>query len=188
MSKVVFDRILGRNCAPTFKGIKAASLISLPVSSYDECKCWLEQYIPAMCQHGIKYIVLAIEARHILVLIYNEKQLELILAHSKARHILAQYGYPQNGGLKALLMHLKSRCRASDEFPHEIGLFLDYPPDDVQGFIIHKGSNFRYAGYWKIYVNEAATRAFFDRITACTEAFCNKLDSGIPMTDLLIAG
>ncbi len=188
MSKVVFDRILGRNCAPTFKGIKAASLISLPVSSYDECRCWLDQYIPAMCRHGIKYMVLAAEPSHVLILIYNEERLRLILTHSAARRILDWYGYPRQGGLPELLTHLRKRCRESDEFPHEIGLFLDYPPADVRGFIIHKGGSFRYAGYWKIYVNEAATRAFFDRITACTEAFCNKLDNGIPMTDLLMAG
>ncbi len=27
----------------------------------------------------------------------------------------------------------------SGEFPHEVGLFLSYPPEDVKGFIDHRG-------------------------------------------------
>ena len=34
----------------------------------------------------------------------------------------------------------------SGEFPHEVGLFLGYPPEDVKGFIDHRANNFKCAG------------------------------------------
>ena len=37
------------------------------------------------------------------------------------------------------------------DFPHELGLFLGYPVEDVEGFIRHNGKNYLYSGYWKVY-------------------------------------
>ena len=31
----------------------------------------------------------------------------------------------------------------SGEFPHEVGLFLSYPPEDVKGFIDHRANDFK---------------------------------------------
>ena len=38
-------------------------------------------------------------------------------------------------------------------FPHEIGVFLEYPLLDVKGFLKNNGKNFIYSGYWKVYGN-----------------------------------
>ena len=187
MSKDAFEHILGRHCAPTFSGIKAASLISLPRAAYGKCEVWLKQYALFLQQRGIKFILLATMSQRVLVLIYHEKQLANALNQLAARHLLGQYGYPEAATLAELLKHLQQRCQLAKEFPHEIGLFLDYPPADVQGYITHQGQDFCYAGYWKIYHNEATTRALFDQITACTESFCYQLDHGVPMEKLLAA-
>ena len=40
--------------------------------------------------------------------------------------------------------------RESGEFPHEVGLFLSYPPEDVKGFIDHRANNFKCAGLWTV--------------------------------------
>lgn len=53
------------------------------------------------------------------------------------------------------------------EFPHEIGIFLGYPIWDVEGFIEHKGQNYKFCGYWKVYQDvEGAKLKFkeYDRI------------------------
>lgn len=44
--------------------------------------------------------------------------------------------------LEQLLERLSGRISASEDFPHEIGLFLGYPVDDVTGFIQNKGRNY----------------------------------------------
>ena len=38
-------------------------------------------------------------------------------------------------------------------FPHEIGLLLGYPAEDVKGFIENQGRRSLYSGYWKVYSN-----------------------------------
>lgn len=49
----------------------------------------------------------------------------------------------------------------SGEFPHEVGLFLSYPPEDVKGFIDHRTNNFKCAGLWKVYGDEEKARSLF---------------------------
>ena len=46
----------------------------------------------------------------------------------------------------------------SGEFPHEVGLFLSYPPEDVKGFIDHRANDFKCAGLWKVYGDEEKAR------------------------------
>lgn len=52
----------------------------------------------------------------------------------------------------------------SGEFPHEVGLFLSYPPEDVKGFIAHRANDFKCAGLWKVYGNEEKARSLFAKI------------------------
>ena len=43
------------------------------------------------------------------------------------------------------------RLQRFEAFPHEIGLFLSYPPEDVRRFIEHKGHESKCEGCWKVY-------------------------------------
>lgn len=46
------------------------------------------------------------------------------------------------------------------EFPHEVGLFLGYPPEDVEGFIENKARSCKITGYWKVYSDEEKAKRF----------------------------
>ena len=48
---------------------------------------------------------------------------------------------------------LKKRFKILKKTPHEIGIFLGYPLNDVKSFIIYKGKNFKISGCWKVYDN-----------------------------------
>ena len=53
------------------------------------------------------------------------------------------------------------RLQRFEAFPHEIGLFLSYPPEDVRGFIEHKGHESKCDGCWKVYGDaERAKKTF----------------------------
>ena len=43
------------------------------------------------------------------------------------------------------------RMAQSEGFPHEVGLFLGYPPEDVRGFMECRAKGFRCVGCWKVY-------------------------------------
>ena len=67
---------------------------------------------------------------------------------------------------------LSLRLRQFHEFPHEIGLFLGYPPDDVEGFIENREKAFKCPGYWKVYGDEEKAKAQFHVISICTACYC----------------
>lgn len=60
------------------------------------------------------------------------------LGKSGVAAFLAQYGY-QSIDIDYALNRLRERFNAGEDFPHEIGLFLDYPLGDVIGFIENEG-------------------------------------------------
>ena len=70
-------------------------------------------------------------------------------------------------------MKLIERLRAYDEFPHEIGLFLSYPPEDVKGFIEHHAADFKYAGLWKVYGDEQRARDLFENTSGARRSIAN---------------
>ena len=57
----------------------------------------------------------------------------------------------------------------------------------MKGFIDHRANDFKCAGLWKVYGDEAAARALFARYAACTEEFCGKLMAGQRFEDLVVA-
>ena len=66
-----------------------------------------------------------------------------------SRELLRQAGYA-NESCARCVAQLIRRFRESGEFPHEVGLFLSYPPEDVKGFIDHRANGFKCAGLGKV--------------------------------------
>ena len=93
---------------------------------------------------------------------------------------------PKGTGSEQCLMQLIERLRAYDEFPHEIGLFLSYPPEDVKGFIEHHAADFKYAGLWKVYGDEQRARDLFAKYRRCTEIYCERLHAGLSIAQLAV--
>ena len=54
--------------------------------------------------------------------------------------------------MRCLIERLQNR----EDFPHEIGLFLSYPPEDVQGFIDNRAHNYKRICAWKVYGDEGS--------------------------------
>lgn len=187
MGTLDFEDLLGRHCAPTFRGLKAASLVAFPQMDRAELTRRLKKYQGDLEKSGIVTLRLLEAEDRVLVLFYRPEALRQRLEEPAARRILAAYGYPPTAEPALLLAYLRCRLRGAGTFPHEIGLFLGYPPQDVAGFIRHRGRNFVCCGFWKVYDNAPAAQACFALYQACTMAFCRQLRQGVPLTDLLQA-
>ena len=72
-------------------------------------------------------------------------------------------------------------------FPHEIGLFLDYPVADVVGFARKGGADWKLCGYWKVYHDVEAARERFACFDACRACLCRMLAAGNTISQLLCA-
>ena len=81
---------------------------------------------------------------------------------------------------------LSSRLEEHKDFPHEIGLFLGYPPEDVKGFIDNNGKNFKSLGYWKVYGDVNKANELFDKYRKCQKILLDRLNMGYTLKQLVI--
>ena len=100
---------------------------------------------------------------------------------------LAQYGY-SSIDVGDALARLQVRFNAvEDHFPHEIGLFLDYPLSDVAGFIANRGRNCKLLGCWKVYGDEYAAQKLFARFKKCQDVYSRLWNNGKSILQLTVA-
>ena len=68
-------------------------------------------------------------------------------------------------------------------FPHEIGVFLGYPLDDVIGFIEHKP--YYLVGDWKVYQNVNEAKKQFDVFKQAKEQMLNEIHNGYELSQII---
>ena len=136
--------------------------------------------------HGLCLLPLRFTEGKALLYLYRPAALRRDLRGQTAEALLADAGYPC-GSCGRCVAQLVRRMRGSAEFPHEVGLFLSYPPEDVKGFIAHRANDFKCAGLWKAYGNEEKARSLFAKYKKCTEIYCALWQSGSKLEQLAVA-
>ena len=173
-----FEKKVGYHCSAVLMGLKPSNLVSFSKKEVDSISEYAETYSEKLKQEGIRMEVICSCKKHDLLFVYRPKELEKYLCHEEAREILRQDGYPENASLEELLAHLKRRFEEKTEFPHEIGLFLGYPLEDVKGFQKYKGSACKMCGYWKVYGDVDKARDMFAQFDRCKTFIQKQLQAG----------
>lgn len=172
-----FGQKLAFHTAPTLLGIKCTSLFSLSYAEFD-LDFHTEYFNRKAAAKGLKSRILRSCGDRALMLVYSEKLLGKRLGDDNVRSVLAEYGYPEKNSLEECLDRLSMRICESEIFPHEIGIFLGYPVEDVVGFIENKGENFKLCGAWKVYGSVENAKRTFSNYDKCITFLCNKLNEG----------
>lgn len=179
------ENALVRYCAPTLAGLKTGGLFRFP---YPAAKALREDMVKINRQlnaRGVAARPLQYKAGWALIYIYRPDRLRQDLSGSRARDLLLEYGYsPDDPG--HCIGRLSLRLRAAGEFPHEIGLFLGYPPTDVYGFIQNRGQNCKCSGCWKVYGDPAYAKKQFARFKKCSAIYRQKLREGTALLRLTV--
>lgn len=165
MRDAKFEHILANHCAPVLMGTKLSNLISVSKMDFASNEEFLSNYKSLLKPYGIAIEKLCECEERMQLFVYNEERLARYLKKSRIAKFLSEYGYESND-LDVCISVLKSKLRHF-EFPHEIGIFLGFPLDDVIGFIENQGQNYVFCRYWKVYHNpELAKRTFnlYDRL------------------------
>ena len=118
--------------------------------------------------------------------LYRPARLRRDLADGGAQALLRQSGYGCESCGRCIAQLIR-RLQAGGEFPHEVGLFLSYPPEDVQGFIDHRACDFKCAGLWKVYGDEQQAQRLFSRFKHCTEDYCARWQTGWDIDRLAVS-
>lgn len=172
-----FTQKLAHHASPVILGVKPANLFSLDRASYDLDAC-VAQFRRNTGRYGLRIRVICRCESRALLLVFRLALVEKVLQDPERRAVLTQYGYDTSWDAEACLTHLSGRIAASTSFPHETGIFLGYPAEDVLGFIEHGGENCKMTGFWKVYGDLDAAQRTFSVYTQCREALCEKLEQG----------
>lgn len=181
-----FERALIEQCAPTLAGVKVASLFR--VVGLEDARACVQFWDGALSPLGVRVIMLkecpAADAG--MIYVYRERWLRRLLAQPSIAAFLAELGYDPAQGIK-MLQQLSHRFCLEQEYPHEIGVFLGYPLEDVIGFITHRGRDFTCCGPWKCYGDPAPAQRRFARYRACTAQLKALYHAGTPLRELVTA-
>lgn len=177
------EELIVRHCAPTLANLKTGSLFVCPIADKPSFFSSLRSLNELLVPKGLRALPLRIREYSALVYLYRPSRLKKDLEDPAAIKILQDHGYSCYG---KCLPKLIERVRASEEFPHEIGLFLGYPPEDVQGFLDHRPC--KCSGCWKVYGDENKAKKTFDLYKKCERVYCQQLARGIDIKRLTVAG
>ncbi len=173
-------------CSPTLASLKMGNIFNYPFSGVDDTDEQLTQWNQTLSEKGVRLTVLRRSKSSALVYVYRPAVLQKRLEERKIRRFLKQYGYAYFGE-RQTLNRLCQRLAEGDGFPHEIGVFLGYPLDDVKAFIRNDGKNSLYTGCWKVYFHQNEAIRTFERFKKCSRIYSQLWAGGRSVQKLTVA-
>lgn len=180
------EEILIRQGAPTLAGIKTGSLFPCPCEDREDLLADIRRLNRRLSPKGLCLLPIRFLEGQALLYLYRPAELRRDLRDARVSELLRQAGYEDESCARCVA-RLACRFRESGEFPHKVGLFLSYPPEDVKGFIAHRANDFKCAGLWKVYGDEEKARALFAKYKKCTEIYCALWQTGSKLEQLAVA-
>lgn len=179
------DAFLVEHCAPTFAGLKTGNLFRISYADIEAFREELRELNGILKRKGLRAVPVRMTAEFALVYLYRPDFLKRDLGSEEATRLLKSLGYePQS--VNRSVAFLARMMREKEVFPHEVGLFLGYPPEDVLGFMKSSREGVKCVGYWKVYGDEARARAAFWRFQRCREVFEENVQRGRKLETLIV--
>lgn len=143
------EEMFVQHCSPTLAGIKTGNLFTCAFSGEKEMRESVRKFNKMLVSKGIRVLSLRYRNKRGLIYVYRPSKLFQDQEELNARELLDEFGYSGETPERRLAQ-LIQRLYENDTFPHEIGLFLGYPPEDVRGFIENKADGYKYSGEWDV--------------------------------------
>lgn len=175
-----------RHCAPTLAGLKTGNLFVVSYDDENKLHSDIERMNKAHGDKGLSFVVFRARRGRALIYVYRPKKLASDLDRKEAKEILSGLGYGESPELESCIRRLSHKIRGCDNFPHEVGLFLGYPPEDVRGFMERKGKGFKKCGCWKVYGDVSEAEKMFCKYEKCTCVYMDCLARGRNFEDLIV--
>lgn len=177
MNAITMEKGLIEHCAPTLAGMKSASLFNYFHNGEQIVREELRKMNDLLNEKGVYIEALIWREKSALIYVYRMKMLERELKQPGVLELLERYGY-ENSDIESCMNHLKYRLLNCSCFPHEIGVFLGYPLEDVKGFIDNKGKNCESCGVWKVYCDREEKDKLFQKFIKCKDVYMQAFGEG----------
>lgn len=177
-------RALVEYCAPTLAGLKTGNIFSVR-NDHIDINVEIRKLNGILVSRGLRLIPIRTKGNTTLIYLYRPERLKDDLEDPIASQILEEKGYPC-GNSNCCLVELVKHLKNDESFPHEIGLFLGYPPSDVKSFMEDPCKGVKCIGCWKVYSNEYEARRTFDKYKKCTAIYNKECERGRPLEALIV--
>lgn len=182
MTNYLLDQIFVKCSSQTLCGIKPANLFSVPCRDYSESV--FEEWKKVVKGQGLS-IVSFERGPVVVVFVYDFAWIRKILGDSFVCAYLSGKGYSDVLDTGKTLDELFVQLRESEGFPHEVGIFLGYPIEDVICFEINEGKQCKYCGYWKSYCNPEEAKKCCDRFRECSRICKQWFEEGYSVPQII---
>lgn len=183
----MLEELLVKYSSPTLAGLKTGNIFLCPYSDICAMRDDLRTFNKCLYPKGIRVLPLSYKTGKALIYIYRPSMLKSDLLNSTACSLLHSIGYDTENP-EICIKKLMKRLSLEEGFPHEVGLFIGYPPEDVYGFIANNAKECKCVGCWKVYGDAEKAQKTFEKYKKCTNAYCAQYAKGITIEQLAVAG
>ena len=172
---------LALQCAPLITGLKVSNLLTISPEAFPQMEKIIDGSVLSMDP------LLETEEK-MVILLYRKDRLEKYLEMPQVQKLLQEAGYTScqlEDILPVFCERYETYAERGKPFPHEMGLLLGYPPEDVEGFIRHQGRNSLCTGYWKVYADKEGKQRLFEKYEYARENLIKLLHYGLKMTEII---
>jgi len=180
------EELLVQYCSPTLAGLKTGNMFSCQYESPEQLRGEIRRINKLLSGKGLRIVPLRMSSSKALIYAYRPAMLKADLSHQDSRRILSQQGYECSKPCRCLI-RLIQRMQEQGDFPHEVGLFLGYPPEDVQGFIDNNAQCAKCSGCWKVYGDEEKAQRLFAKYRKCSRVYRQQFSRGSSIQRLTVA-
>lgn len=156
------EKFLIYNASLVISGVKPSATVTIKKDNDNLYDKWIKYGIDFLKIIDIAYINLRETNNALIILIYNENKLRNYIFEKENKKFLLQLGYCDKEDLDEYLIILKRRYK---EFncPHELGVFLGFPLNDVKDFMECKEKKCLSCGYWLVYNDLQEAKKIFSK-------------------------
>lgn len=181
MTQNKLARQLAFQCAPLLMGIKVSNIFIVNREEEQNVKTLFKESV-------ISYEVLFKCEKRIVFFLYDKMQLQKHISEKVQKCLMRQLGYTEHD-LESIIKKLAERYRCymtfKEQFPHELGVLLGYPHEDVEAFIKYHGKGCLCAGYWKVYFDVQAAEKTFKSYDRAKQMVLKMVEKGMTIKEII---
>lgn len=166
-------------------GIKPSTTLTLKKNNQKIYKNWIKFGKKFLKDINLKFIELRESETSIITLIYDEQVLFKELSKPDNVEFLTRLGYSKSMNVDSYVKTLKSRYEMH-HCPHELGLFLGIPFEDVKDFMECTEKKCLLCGYWKVYNDTSKAQYIFNKYDEIKDFTKKKFVDGIMSQELAL--
>ena len=171
------------HCAPVLKGIKISNIMTA------ERGTW-KRLVRSLKGSNILCVLLSAQGGREVLLLYRYEKLREHLMKEQVRKFLESQGY-DDIRVPAVITRLRKQyaeyVRNRQGFPHELGVILEYPVEDVKGFIENRGKNCLLEKYWKVDHNREKAEKIFAWYDEARELAMEEIMAGYRLNQIAVS-